>query len=114
MATAVRTALSGVRTESDALREIVVRDDPASPNRRLHEVIGYARLLLGDLTRAHESPARAGERRSDVPWPQAIIERARDLVRLLDEGGIDQAVGRLEDWCRETAAALRLQHSDGS
>jgi len=114
VAAAVSSAVEALGTEEDALGEIVVRDDPASPNRRLHEVVGYARLLLGDSIGARESLARAAAGVPKAPWGQEIIERARQVGRLLDEEGGDRAVGQLEQWCDQTAGALGLRRSVAS
>ncbi len=109
LVTAIVTAIEGLRSEDDALVEILGRADAASPNRRLHEVIGYAQLLQGDTSGAQESLIRAAAGVVETPWSQEIIDRARLISRLLDEGGPDQAVGQLDRWCDQTAGALGLR-----
>jgi len=114
LATAIVAAIEGLRSEDDALVEILSRADTASPNRRLHEVIGYAQLLQGDASGAQESLIRAAAGVVETPWAQEIIDRARLISRLLDEGGPDQAVVQLDRWCDQTAGALGLRRSVGS
>jgi hypothetical protein len=92
----------------------VGRADPASPNRRLHEVISYARLLQGDASGAQESLIRATAGVAEAPWGQETIDRARLISRLLNEGGPDRAVGQLDRWSDHTAGALGLRRSGGS
>jgi hypothetical protein len=57
--TAIAYAASGLPVnDEEALREIADRVSEASPNRRLHEVVAYAQVLLGDVIAAKESLAR--------------------------------------------------------
>lgn len=114
LATAIAAAMEGMGSEDDALVEIVGRDDPASHNRRLHEVVGYARLLQGDTTGAQEPLARAAAGVGRAPWEQEIIDRARLVSSLLEEGEPGEAVRQLDRWRDQTAGALGLRRSVGS
>jgi hypothetical protein len=112
MATAIADAIEGLpEGEDEALGQLVARDDPASPNRRLHETTGYAHLLLGDLPAARESLSRAATGVPTAAWGQDVIDRARLISRLLEEEGRDRAVDHLDMWCKQTAGALGLRRS---
>lgn len=73
LAAAIAIAVEGLGNEDDALGQMVARDNPTSPNRRLHEVVAYARLLLGDLISAQESLARAETGIAKAPWERKIM-----------------------------------------
>jgi hypothetical protein len=106
---AIATAADGLGTEADALVEMAGRDDPASPNRRWHEAIGYVHLLQGNVSGARESLARAATGVADPPWVQEVFDRVRLITRLLDEHGPDRAVVQLDRWGDQTAGALGLR-----
>jgi hypothetical protein len=108
LAAAVSSAV-GELGEEEALDRIIASDDPSTPNRRLHEVIGYVRLLLGDLTSAQESLARAEAGMARASWERSIIDRVQLISRVLDEQGRDGAVEQLDSWCDKTAGALGLR-----
>jgi hypothetical protein len=111
LAGAIAIAVEGLGDEEEALEQVVARDDLASPNRHLHEAGGYARLLLGDLVAAQESLKRAAAGVPEAMWGQEIIERAHLIGRLLEQGDRERAVGQLDSWCDQTAAALGLGRS---
>jgi hypothetical protein len=111
LATAITTASEGLGREEEALHQIVARYAPASPDRRLHEVVGYAQVFLGDVIVASEALGRAAAGEARAPWEQEIIERANFVQRLLDEQGRDEAVSQLDKWSERTAVALGLRRS---
>ncbi len=108
---AISKAIEELGSEEDALIEVVSRDDPSSPNRRLHEVVGYARLLLGDLVAAQQSLRRAAAGVPGASWEQQIIDRAHLIARFVDDHELDKVVVQLDRWCDESAGALGLQRS---
>lgn len=110
LAAAIAEAAGGLPVnDEEALGEMVSRGFQAGPNRRVHEVVGYAQVLLGNVAAAEESLARAKAGTARTPWEEQIIERAELISRALDEGGRDQAVGQLDTWCSQTVAALGLR-----
>jgi hypothetical protein len=111
LANAIATASEGLRGEEEALNEIVARYTPSSPDLRLHEVVGYAQTLLGDVAAAKEPLDRAASGEAKATWEQDIIERANLVRRLLDEKGLDEAISQLDEWSNHTAGALGLRRS---
>jgi hypothetical protein len=111
---AIGLAVDGLGSEEYALRAMASRETQASRNRRVHEVVGYAQLLLGDLGAARAALTRARADVARTGAEQEVIDRAQLVGRLLDEEGSERAVGQLDRWCAETAVALGLQRSVAS
>ncbi|MGO9559435.1 MAG: hypothetical protein ACLPQS_17375 [Acidimicrobiales bacterium] len=106
---AIAKALGGLEGETSALNEVLARDDPASPNGRLHEVVGYSRLLLGDVAGARQSLARAAAGVPTAAWGQEVVDRCVLIAGFIDDSDLDKAVGQLDSWCEESAGALGLR-----
>ena len=106
---AIESAVGGLGSEESTLVELVARCYNEGPNRRVHEVIGYASLLLGNLPAATETLFRAQSGVAEAPWEQDIIERACLIGRILDEEGRDRAIDQLDRWSDQTVNALGLR-----
>ena len=98
-------------SEEQALRAMASRKTLASRNRRVHEVVGYAHLLLGDLTAARAALTRARADGAKTIAEQEVVDRVQLVSRLLDEEGSERAVVQLDRWCAETTTALGLRRS---
>jgi hypothetical protein len=106
---AISSAIGDLGVEEDALGEFVSRGTSINGNRRVDEVVGYTHLLLGDVSSAQESLARAEVGTAAIAWEQEIIDRVRNIIRILNESGPDRAVAQLDRWCEQTVGALGLR-----
>ena len=111
---AIRQAFEGLEDEEMSLHRMATRETESSRNRRVHEVVGYAQLLLGDVAAARASLSRAASVGVRSTAEQGVIDRVHHIIGLLDEEGIERAVDQLDQWCTATADALGLRRSAAS
>jgi hypothetical protein len=110
MANAVSSAAEGLTTERQTLQAIASRGSTVSGNRLAHEVVGYALLILGDLSGAQHALSQASLGHPSTDWEQAARARS-DHVLQLASGDPERATDQLKAWCNESRKALGIAAS---
>ncbi|GAA1238758.1 hypothetical protein [Oryzihumus leptocrescens] len=83
---------------------------PISRNGLISEEVGYARLILGDLSGAREALEAVPAPEGDVAWHAELKQRADMILDVLQSEGPQPALQRLSSWRTQTGAALGLSH----
>jgi len=109
--TAIIAVFDALGTEEDAVEQTAARGVRESRNRRVQEVVAYARILTGDLAGAREALTLAEAGITETPWGQEIVDRVELVRRLLDQKGHPAVVDQLDRWCGHTVGALGLRRS---
>jgi hypothetical protein len=111
LVTGIIAAVDALGTEQDAAEQTAAREVRESRNRRVQEVVAYARILTGDLAGAREALTLAEAGATETPWEQEIVDRVELVHRLLNQKGCAAVVDQLGRWCDHTVGALGLRRS---
>lgn len=107
-------AFKNLGAEEEAVEQTAAREARESRNRRVQEVVAYARILSGNLSAAREALTLAEAGATETPWEQEIVVRVEFVRRLLDQEGRAAVVDQLDRWCHQTVGALGLRWSAAS
>ena len=103
----VSAAIESWTTDIEALEEIVTRASAVAGNRSADEVLGYTRLLLGDVEGAKAALSLTQSGAAGAEWEEAIIARSARMLELVNVNP-NRAIDQLKTWRDVTRQDLGL------
>lgn len=110
IASAVALGLSELpSTDAEALADLISQDKISDHNYSMQEVIGYSKVLLGDMEGAIKSLTPIAAIKIELTYDREMSARVHLILKLLHSEQYSQAIRKLDEWCEYTVNSLGLK-----